>query len=166
MALLSHFNLNRGLKGVVFMNVKDFLNRIKKIDLLIDVKLKELSALKDRLTNITVNTEREKVQTSMVGDKFADTIAKIVDLENEINTDIDVLVDYKSQARKLIERLDDDVQKVILYDRYFRGCTFEEIAVGIGYTWRWTCKLHGRALQKLNEIITKEDIEIHIASVV
>ena len=148
------------------MNVKDFLNKIRKIDLLIDIKLKEMSALRDRLTNVTANTEKERVQTSMQGDKFADTISKIVDLENEINSDIDVLVEYKNQARKLIEKLDNDIYKVILYDRYFRGCTFEEIAVEISYSWRWTCKLHGRALQKLNEIIKKEDIEVHIDKVV
>lgn len=118
------------------------------------------------MTNITVNSERERVQSSMYGDKFADTIARIIDLEDSVNNDIDVLVKYKELARKLIEKLDDEIYKVILYDRYFRGCTFEEIAVGIGYSWRWTCKLHGRALQKLNEIIEKEDIEVHIDSVV
>lgn len=148
------------------MNVKDFLNRIRKIDLLINVKLDEITSLRDRMTNITVNSERERVQSSMYGDKFADTIARIIDLEDSVNNDIDVLVKYKELARKLIEKLDDEIYKVILYDRYFRGCTFEEIAVGIGYSWRWTCKLHGRALQKLNEIITKEDIEVHIDSVV
>ena len=148
------------------MNVKDFLNRIRKIDLLINVKLDEITSLRDRMTNITVNSERERVQSSMYGDKFADTIARIIDLEDSVNNDIDVLVKYKELARKLIEKLDDEIYKVILYDRYFRGCTFEEIAVGIGYSWRWTCKLHGRALQKLNEIIEKEDIEVHIDSVV
>ena len=143
------------------MTVKDFLNRIKKIDLLIDVKVKEVSALRNRLTNVTANTEKERVQTRKIGDNFADTISKIVDLENEINADIDVLVEYKSRARKLIEKLDDDVLKVILYDRYFRGCTFEEIAVEIGYSWRHTCRLHGFALQKLNHVI-----ECHIDKVV
>ena len=148
------------------MGVKDFLNKIKKIDLLINVKLKEVSALRDRLTNVTANTEHERVQTSMQGDKFADTIAKIIELEESIDADIDVLVEYKSRARNLIEKLDDDILKVILYKRYFQGCTFEEIAVEISYSWRWTCKLHGRALQKLNEIIKKEDIEVHIDTVV
>ena len=76
------------------------------------------------------------------------------------------MVDYKKVARELIEKLDDDVLKVILYKRYFRGCTFEQIAVEINYSWRWPCKLHGRALQKLNEIIRKEDIVIHIDRVV
>lgn len=146
------------------MNVKDFLNRIRKIDVLINTKLEEISMLRNRLTNVTANTEKERVQTSMQGDKFGDTISKIIDLEREINNDIDVLVEYKTRARKLIETLDDDVLKVILYRRYFHGCTFEEIAVEIGYSWRWTCKLHGKALQKLNK--AKEDIEVHIDNVI
>ena len=146
------------------MSVKDFLNKIRKIDLLINEKLDEVSELRDRLTNITANTENERVQTSMQGDKFGATIAKIVDLEEKINADIDTLVEYKRVARELIEKLDDDVLKLILYKRYFSGKTFEQIAVEINYSWRWTCKLHGKALQKLNKY--KEDIVIHIDNVV
>ena len=143
------------------MTAKGFLNKIRDIDLLIDEKLADVQELRDRLTNITANCEGERVQTSKLGDKFADTIAKIVDLENEINLDIDTLVDYKKVARELIEKLDDDVLKVILYKRYFRGCTFEQIAVEINYSWRHTCRLHDIALQKLNRVI-----ECHIDGVV
>lgn len=143
------------------MSVKDFLNRIKTIDLLIDTKLEEITVLRNRLMNVTVSCDGERVQTSKKGDKFADTIAKIVDLENEINADIDKLVEHKSLAKVLIDKLDEDVLKVILYKRYFSGKTFNQIADEIGYTERWTCELHERALKKLNEC--KEFIEIHIA---
>lgn len=147
------------------MTVKEFLNKIRQIDLLIDEKIEEVNMLRDRLTNVTASTEGERVQTSMQGDKFADTIAKIIDLQSKITADIDVLIDYKKVARELIEKLDDDVLKAILYKRYFRGCTFEQIAVEIDYSWRWTCKLHGKALLKLNRFF-KEDIVIHIDTVV
>ena len=143
------------------MDVKDFLNRIKNIDLLINTKLEEVSALRNRLMNVTASCDGERVQTSKQGDKFADTIAKIVDLENEINGDIDTLVEYKTLAKTLIDKLDDDVLKVILYKRYFSGKTFAQIADDIGYTERWTCELHERALKKLNDF--KEFIEIHTA---
>ena len=144
------------------MNVKEFLNGIKKIDLLINTKLEEVSALRDRLMNVTQSYNTERVQSSMQGDKFADTISKIVDLENDINNDIDKLVEYKSLAKELIEKLDDDILKVIVYKRYFAHCTFEQIAVEIGYSWRHTCRLHGIALQKLNKYY-KDVIECHIA---
>lgn len=147
------------------MSAKEFLMKIRKMDLLIDEKLADVQGLRDRLTNITASYDSERVQTSMQGDKFADTIAKIIELEEKINSDIDKLVEYKDLARELIEKLDDDVLKTILYKRYFRGCTFEQIAVEINYSWRWTCKLHGKALQKLNKFY-KEDIVNHIDSVV
>lgn len=143
------------------MRAKNFLNKIKELDLLIDEKLADVEMLKSRLTNVTASCEGERVQTSMQGDKFADTVAKIVDLQNNINRDIDKLIDYKAVARELIEKLDDDLLKNIMYKRYFRGCTFEEIAVSIGYSWRHTCRLHGVALQKLNEHM-KDVIECHI----
>ena len=142
------------------MSVKDFLNKIRKFDLLINEKLKDVTTLRDTLMNVTVSYDGERVQTSKQGDKFADTVAKIVDLEEKINADVDKLVEYKEVARMLIEKLDDDILKVILYKRYFRGCTFEQIAFEIGYSWRHTCRLHGVALQKLNKY--KDVIECHI----
>ena len=133
--------------------------------MLIEEKLAAVQMLRDSLTNITARCDSERVQISKQKDKFTDTITKIVDLENEINADINILVEYKKRARELIEKLDDDILKVIMYKRYFSGKTFELIAVEINYSWRWTCKLHGRALQKLNKFY-KEDIEIHIDSVI
>lgn len=135
------------------MSAKELLSKVKEMDLLIDEKLQDVQGLRDRLTNVTASYEGERVQTSMQGDKFAETVAKIVDLEEKINSDVDALIKHKEHARELIEKIDNDVLKAILYKRYFRGYTFEEIAVEIGYSWRHTCRLHGIALQKLNRVI-------------
>ena len=135
------------------MQVKEFLNSIRCIDNLIDSKCEQIKELRCRLTSISSpmgNTER--VQSSKNPDKFSDAISKIIELENEINGDIDKLIDLKREARRLIEKLDDNVEKTILYKRYFENKTFEQISVEINYSWRRVHQFHGDALQKLERL--------------
>ena len=113
-----------------------------------DCKLEQTSNLRSRLTSINVSMS-ERVQSSLDPDKFTNTISKIVELEKEINDDIDKLVDLKSIARKAIESLDDDVEKMVLYKRYFENKTFEQISVELNYSWRRIHQFHGDALKKL-----------------
>ena len=130
------------------MQAKEFLNKIRHIDMMIDCKLEQTSNLRSRLTSINV-TMGERVQSSLDPDKFTNTISKIVELEKEINDDIDKLVDLKSIARKAIDSLDNDIEKMVLYKRYFENKTFEQISVELNYSWRRIHQFHGDALKKL-----------------
>ena len=130
------------------MKVKEFLNKIRHIDMMIDCKLEQTYNLRSRLTSINVSMS-ERVQSSLDPDKFTNTISKIVELEKEINDDIDKLVDLKSIARKAIESLDNDIEKMVLYKRYFENKTFEQISVELNYSWRRIHQFHGDALKKL-----------------
>ena len=130
------------------MQAKEFLNKIRHIDMMIDCKLEQTSNLRSRLTSINVSMG-ERVQSSLDPDKFTNTISKIVELEKEINDDIDKLVDLKSIARKAIESLENDVEKMVLYKRYFENKTFEQISVELNYSWRRIHQFHGDALKKL-----------------
>ena len=130
------------------MQAKEFLNKIRHIDMMIDCKLEQTSNLRSRLTSINVSMG-ERVQSSLDPEKFTNTISKIVELEKEINDDIDKLVDLKSIARKAIESLDNDIEKMVLYKRYFENKTFEQISVELNYSWRRIHQFHGDALKKL-----------------
>ena len=131
------------------MQVKEFLNKIRYIDMMIDCKLEQINGLRDRLTSIGSPSMGDKVQSSLDPDKFTNTISKIIDLENEINADIDNLVDLKCEARKSIEQLNDDREKLVLYKRYFENKTFEQISVEMNYSWRRIHQFHSDALMQL-----------------
>lgn len=143
------------------MGAKEFLNKIRTIDIMINCKVEQVEELRCRLTSITCANDGDRVQTSLSADKFTDTIAKIIELENKINADIDTLIEYKDKARELIERMRDDVEKVVLYDRYFNNMSFEQIAVNTGYSWRHIHRIHGNALRNFKDVM-----ECHIGSVV
>lgn len=142
------------------MLAKEFLKKIITIDNLINCKLEQVKDLRDGLSYVGSNLSSDKVQSSVNPDKFTNTVSKIIDLESEINRDIDRLVDYKKTARELIEKLDSDTQKIILYKRYFEGKTFETISVECGYSWRQTHRIHGQALKSLEVVIECHNTEV------
>ena len=133
------------------MQVKEFLNKIRHIDMMIDCKCSQIKDLRDRLTSISCPMG-EKVQSTKDPDKFTDPISKIIELEKEINDDIDKLIDLKRIARKAIEQLDNEVEKMVLYKRYFENKTFEQISVELNYSWRRIHQFHGDALKKLERL--------------
>lgn len=137
--------------GVFLVKVKEFLKKIVTIDNMIDAKVNQVAQLRSLLDVCSVRYDGDKIQVSGGDDKFADTVAKIIDLEDEINADIDSLIAHKELARQMIESLDDDTQKLILYKRYFEKKTFEQIAVELNYCWRQIHRLHGNALVKMDK---------------
>lgn len=55
-----------------------------------------------------------------------------------------------------IRRVEDDNQRALLMCRYIKGMRWEDVASELGYTWRWTHKLHSKALDAID---IEEDIE-------
>ena len=78
-----------------------------------------------------------------------DIIAKIVDLENEINDDIDKLVDLKAEITTVIKEVDDPELQSLLEQRYLNFRTWEQIAVDMGYNVRHLYRMHDKALKKV-----------------
>ena len=134
------------------MGSKEFLNKIRYIDMMINCKLEQVAELRSMLLPGAIRYDKDKVQTSNNADSISDTVSKIMELEEKINTDIDELVELKSVARENIERMENDVEKVILYKRYFNNESFENIAVECGYSWRHIHRLHGEALKNFGKI--------------
>lgn len=137
------------------MSAKEFLNKIRTADMMINCKLEQVANLTAMLSAGGVRYDKEKVQSSSQGDLMANTIIKIIELEKQINIDIDLLIDYKTEARKLIEQLDNDAEKIILYKRYFDNKSFEQVSVECNYSWRHTHRLHGNALANLDKLMLK-----------
>jgi DNA-directed RNA polymerase specialized sigma subunit len=81
--------------------------------------------------------------------KTEEILAKIVDLENEIDADIDQLISIRDNIKAVIEAVEDDRERLLLQYRYLDGWTFEKIAVEMNYSWRQIHRLHSQALINL-----------------
>lgn len=126
-----------------------YLKRYINLDREIERKLEEVARLRSKLTRVTeVFTAEPKGGGSIYG-KTEEILAKIVDLENEIDVDIDRLVAIRDGIKTIIEAVEDDRERLLLQYRYLDGKTFEKIAVEMNYSWRQIHRLHSQALTNL-----------------
>ena len=130
------------------METKKYLSQIERLDRVIQNKLTEIYQLKTMACNIVVSTENERVQSSGDKERMASTVAKIVDIEREIDSLIDTQLERKNVIIGQIESLENNDMYHILFNRYVKRASFGDIAKEMNYSERHIITLHGEALQE------------------
>lgn len=131
------------------MTTKDFLTQAYRLDQRINAKIGQVASLNDLATKCTTTMSGMPGNPNKGKDTMAEAIAKIVDLQAEINADIDKLVDLKRDIVSAIKSVDDMELQTLLEKRYLCFKTWEQIAVEMGYTLRYVYKLRDKALKKV-----------------
>ncbi len=82
------------------------------------------------------------------------TSYKIEELMDKYDDIIKILIKDQERQNEIILQLREVEQpyRNILQNKYILGKTLEEIAVEIGYSYDRTCKMHGTALSKFDNI--------------
>jgi hypothetical protein len=137
------------------MQAKQYLSQIKWLDSIIKVKLQQVEELRATATKITgfISLDKIFIQETKPKDTTSELVCKIVDLENEINSHIDKLIDTKREAIRKIELLNSSEYKLLLTLRYISLKSWEEIAVDMHYTFQWIHKIHKKSLIEFEELI-------------
>lgn len=141
------------------MDTKQYLSQIKRLDRNIQNKLSELYNLKMMASSISVSNEGERVQTSGNKDQLGAVVAKIVDMEKEVDKMVDLFVDTRSEIISQIDSMDDLDSYDILSMRYVAGKTFHEISEKTGWSIRKVFSLHGKALLEFEKKYGREYLE-------
>lgn len=139
------------------MESKDFLKQVEKLDLRIKNKLIEQRQWKDIALGITANMEGERVQSSGAKSKMADAVEKCVDMEAEIDSLVDNLIDIKKKVIQTIEELDSATEYNLLHMRYIQYISLQEIADHYGKDYGWATTTHGRALKSVQAILDEKE---------
>lgn len=132
------------------MKAKEYLQQLKRLDELINQKIKEVTDLRERATSVSgIDYSKDKVQTSPSGDTpFVKLIGKIADLEAEINAEIDSFVNEKHKIINQIQSLKNADYISLLFKRYVEFKKFEIIAIEMNFTYQYVLELHGCALRE------------------
>lgn len=135
------------------MRAKEYLQQLRRLDTVIDQKIKELDDLKVKSTCISgFDYSKERVQTSPSGDApYVRTVSRMIDLNEEINRDIDDFVDRKHKIINEIQSLENTKHIQILFKKYVEYKTFERISVEMNYTYQYIVLLHGYALKEFSQ---------------
>ena len=134
---------------VKMSEAKEYMEQARYLDMQINSKIEQVRTLNELATKVTtVYSDMPHSPNKNTG-RMEETIAKIIDLESEIDRDIDALVDLKQEVKTAISKVEDEKYRVLLELRYINQKSWEEIANQLGYDLRYTHKIHGRALQKI-----------------
>lgn len=134
-------------------DAKAYLKKIELLDAHINNKLNDLHTLRSLVTKITATISPVVVSGSGNQDKLGDAIAKIVDLQDEINRKIDNYVDLKREISAMLEHLEDPDFVKVLHKRYFEYKPWEQIACEMNFSYRNVCYIHGKALQAVEGLL-------------
>ncbi|WP_373844752.1 hypothetical protein [Clostridium sp.] len=142
------------------MTAKEYLAQAYRIDQRINSKLEQIVSLRALATKATSTLSDTPPGGTRNVHSMEDTIAKMVDLENEIYVDIDALVDLKREFVFIIKKISNLEYQTLLELRYLCFKTWDQIAVEMGYDLRYIHKLHGKALENCG-VNLKEDTKRH-----
>lgn len=140
-------------KEVKCMTVKEYLGQTWRINHLIDAKLEQVQVLRELATKATSTLSPTPQSNTRNVQPMEDIITKMLDLENEINSEIDILVDLKKDIASMIRSLDNSDHRIILELRYLCFKTWDEIASDFHYSRRHVHRIHGEALVACSKLI-------------
>jgi RNA polymerase sigma factor (sigma-70 family) len=138
------------------VDAKEYLSQVKRLDVLIKNKLVECQQWKDIALGITANMDGERVQSSGSQSKMADALIKCMDIQAEVNSLIDKLVDTRIEVIRTIEALPSAFQYDVMHCVYIQYMSYQEIADKYGCSYDSVKKTHKRALQNIKEIMDKK----------
>lgn len=135
------------------MDAKSYLKQVEKLDALIQNKLIEREQWMDVALSITAGVGGDRVQSSGAKSKMAEAVERCVDMEAEINSLVDRLIDVKKEVVATIEQVENPTEYNLLHMRYIQKMDLQEIADRYGKEYTWATTTHGRALKSVQEIL-------------
>ena len=131
------------------MNAKEYLSQAYRIDQRINSKLEQVMSLRALLGKATGTLTGAPKAATPNPHSMEDTICKMVDMENEINADIDMLVDLKTEIMKCIKQIGNPEYQTLLELRYLCFKNLEDISTEMDYSLRRLYELHNLALEQI-----------------
>lgn len=131
------------------MTTKEYLEQIGRCESMIKRKLEEINNLDIMIHSIqTVAPDPNKVQTSMKGDKMAESVAKLLDEQKELS---DMVKEFTEKKKEIIGKIDNMSNRTsyeVLTDKYVGHKSFCEIAYVQKCSERWAKKRHAKAIKE------------------
>lgn len=143
------------------MTAREYLSEVQRLQTIIEQKQERIKEIRESVSTVrAVRFDLEKVQGGGHTDKIGEVVAKIVDLEKEVENDIINLMHRQHKITNQIHKLDNLNYMKILFKRYIECKDFQTIANEIPLTYEYVLNLHGKALKAFEtankEVLQKE----------
>ncbi len=141
---------------IQMIDAQAYLRQAELCNAHINNLLEDVQRLKELTRQITATLKPDVVSHSGNQDKMGNMVAKIVDLENEINAAVDEYIDKRREIIATIDKINVPNQVSVLHKLYLEEKTWPEIAEEMHMTERNAQYIHGRALQSVRRILRGE----------
>jgi chromosome segregation ATPase len=138
------------------MRTREYLGQAYRLDQRINSKLEQVQSLNELTTKATSTLTGMPRNPNQATSTMADAVAKIIDLQAEINRDIDRLVDLKRDVVTLVKSVDNTEFQTLLEKRYLCYLSWEQIAVDMNYSIHHLYKMHNLALDICDGILHRD----------
>lgn len=139
------------------MTAKEYLLQVRRKEAIIKRLNCDKENLREILYSIGGTEEGDKVQMSRNNDRFGSIFAKIDEKDCQISEALGELIDFKVKVSDEISALSNPKYIELLHKRYIQFHSFEQIAVDMGYSYRYVTKMHGYALLEFGKKIPKRN---------
>lgn len=139
-------------------DVREYLKSFRREEAKLALKVRQLESLRERLISLSVSTDKEQVSHTKNVSMMSETIARIVDMEKEIDLLKDRITESKCEAYHYFDQIP-TVSVSLLMDRYFEGKTNAKICEERFITERHLRRLMSEAINALQEIMDKAQAE-------
>ena len=137
------------------MTAEEYLDQVKKLDHQISVQLDVLSSLRDMALKVTSVMQEDVVSRTRDPHQFDGIMAKIVDLEKEIDAIVDELVDHKRDVARLILKIEDPQIQDVLHLYYIGYRSWKEIADMKHISKRTVYRCRDAGLKRIEELLSE-----------
>ena len=134
------------------LSAKEYLSQAYRIDQRINSKLEQAQSLRELSEKATVTLSDMPGSGTRNVHRMDGIITKMVDLQSEISSDMDRLINLKHEIITVIGCVEKPELQTLIELRYLCYKTWEEIAVALHLDIRWIHRLHQKALSEIDTI--------------
>ena len=99
-----------------------------------------------------IRYDRDRVQTSPVGDRMTEIVAKIIETTHKLEKEIHDFQMLEEEASSLMSNLKEEYERVLTY-HYLDGVDWQEVARMMNYHDKYIYDLKDQALNELDAVI-------------
>lgn len=130
---------------------KKFLNQCRHHNQRIKLKEAQIQHYRDMEYSITATIKDTPSFGSTPTSKVENCTISIMAIEEDIQKEIEEIKKGRLLVQEAIDLVDDHDLKSVLEARYINEMRWEEIAAALFFSYRWTLRLHGKALKYISQ---------------
>lgn len=139
------------------MTGKEYLGQLRRINERINSDMQETAQIRDMAMSLKSSGLEEDFDPNHTTEApFVKPMEKLWEREQMIADEVTQMIELSNQCRKIIDRMPDRRERLVLRYRYIHGYSWDRIAGEMGYSLRWIYKLHDRAVRSFEKAMAGE----------